>query len=403
MSKKKYFLITLIALIVVVVFLYLFRLVGNSTLITGEYETSTVDSGMVYASEETTGIVEPANEVIILCPVSSVIKKISKKPGSYVFTGETILTLDPDPVESQIEKLSDQLNIMQNDLDKNRLNARGIKVDLDYDLQVKKLRIVSLKSDLENEEELLKVGGISPSRVDKTKQELTLAEQDLKTTTEKNSIRLKQLEIEEAGILLKIDIQKKELERNHELLRKMIVRAPSSGIILTMQGSEGEKVNTDALLVRMSDLSILKIRASIGINKVGIIKTGGIVYAIVENEKVLGTVGNIKPIANDEKIDFDVFLDENKHPRLIPNQKVEIRIVTQQAPNVLRLKRGNLINKNKKQYVYVLDKDKAVRRRIETGLSDMEYIQVLSGLQEGEKVIISASVAFRHMKEINIK
>jgi HlyD family secretion protein len=403
MSKKKYFLITLIALIVVVVFLYLFRLVGNSTLITGEYETSTVDRGMVYTTEESTGIVEPANEVIILCPGSSVIKKISKKPGSYVFTGETILTLDPEPVESQIEKLSDQLNIMQNDLDKNRLNARGIKVDLDYDLQVKKLRIVSLKSDLENEEDLLKVGGISPSKVDKTKQELTLAEQDLKTTTEKNSIRLKQLEIEEAGILLKIDIQKKELERNHELLKKMIVRAPSSGIILTMQGSEGEKVNTDVLLVRMSDLSVLKIRASIGIKKVGIIKTGGIVYAIVENEKVLGTIGDIKPLANDEKIDFDVFLNENKHSRLIPNQKVEIRIVTQQAPNVLRLKRGDLINKNKKQYVYVLGKDKAVRRRIETGLSDMEYIQVLSGLQEGERVIISASAAFRHMKEINIK
>lgn len=403
MSKRKYILITLIALIVVVACLYLFQLVGNSTLINGEYETSTVDRGMVYTTEETTGIVKPANEVIILCPGSSVIKKISKNPGSYVFTGETILTLDPEPVESQIEKLSDQLNIMQNDLDKNRLNARGIQVDLDFDLQVKKLRITSLKSDLESEEELLKVGGISPAKVDKTKQELTLAEQDLKTTKEKNSIRLKQLEIEEAGILLKIDIQKKELERNHELLKKMIVRAPSSGIILTMQGSEGEKVNTDVLLVRMSDLSVLKIRASIEIKKVGIIKTGGIVYAIVENEKVLGTIGDIKPLANDEKIEFDVFLDENKHSKLIPNQKVEILIVTEQAANVLRLKRGDLITKNKKQYVYVLGQDKAVRRRIEAGLSDMEYIEVLSGLQEGERVIISASAAFRHMKEINIK
>ena len=403
MSKRKYILITLIVLIVVVACLYLFQLVGNSTLINGEYETSTVDRGMVYTNEETTGIVKPANEVIILCPGSSVIKKISKNPGSYVFTGETILTLDPEPVESQIEKLSDQLNIMQNDLDKNRLNARGIQVDLDFDLQVKKLRIASLKSDLESEEELLKVGGISPAKVDKTKQELTLAEQDLKTTKEKNSIRLKQLEIEEAGILLKIDIQKKELERNHELLKKMIVRAPSSGIILTMQGSEGEKVNTDVLLVRMSDLSVLKIRASIEIKKVGIIKTGGIVYAIVENEKVLGTIGDIKPLANDEKIEFDVFLDENKHSKLIPNQKVEILIVTEQAANVLRLKRGDLITKNKKQYVYVLGQDKAVRRRIEAGLSDMEYIEVLSGLQEGERVIISASAAFRHMKEINIK
>ena len=348
-------------------------------------------------------MVEPANEVIIISPGSSVIKKINKKPGSYVLTGETILTLDPEPVENEIGKISDQLNVMQNDLNKNRLNARAIQVDLDYDLQVKKLRIASLKSDVESQEELLKVGGISPAKVEKTKQEQTLAEQDLKTTKEKNSIRLKQLESEEAGILLQIDIQKKELEKNHELLRKMIVKAPSSGIILTVQGSEGEKVNADALLVRMSNLSVLKIRASIGIKKASLIKTGGTVYAIVENEKVSGMIGNIKPLANDEKIEFDVYLDENKHSKLIPNQKVEMLIVTEQAFNVLRLKTGPLITKGKKQDVYVLGQNNAIRRRIETGLTGVEYIEILSRLKEGESVLISAASSFRYKKEIHIK
>jgi HlyD family secretion protein len=403
MSKRKYFLIGFIAAIVVTASFYLLHLFGDSTLKNGKYEAAVVDRGMVYAAEQASGVVEPANEVIILSPGSSVIKQISKKPGSYVNTGETILTLDPEPVENQIGKITDQLNIMQNGLNKNRLNARGIQIDLDYDLQVKKLRITSLKSDLDNEEELLKVGGISPAKVDKTKQELTLAEQDLKTTREKNNIRLKQLESEEAGILLQIDIQQRELERNRELLRKMIVKAPSSGIILTVQGDEGEKINADALLVRMSNLSSLKIRASIGIKKAQLIKTGGIVYAMVENEKVPGTIGNIKPLANDEKIEFDVFLDEDKHSKLIPNQKVDMLVVTKQAFNVLRLKTGDLITKNKKQDVYIIGQNNALRRKIETGLVGVEYVEVLSGLQEGERVMISASASFRHMKEIHIK
>jgi HlyD family secretion protein len=329
MFRKKYLVVVLFIVFLLVAFAFIFRLIGNSTLITGKFETSVVDRGLVYTAIEASGVVEPANEVIILSPGSSVIKKINKKPGSYVSKGETILVLDPEPVENQIGKLSDQLNVMQNDLNKNRLNARAIQVDLDYDLQVKKLKITSLKSDLENQEELLKVGGISPAKVDKTKQELTLAEQDLKTTREKNSIRLKQLESEEAGKHLQIDIQQKELEKNRELLRKMIVRAPSSGIILTVQGNEGEKINTDALLVRMSNLSALKIRSTIGVKKAGLIKTGGVVYAIVENTKVSGMIGNIKPMANDEKIEFDVYLDENIPAKLIPNQKIEVLIVTE--------------------------------------------------------------------------
>jgi HlyD family secretion protein len=403
MYKNKYLLIGLLAVILIVASLFVFDLIGNSTLIAGKYETALVDRGTVYTATEASGVVEPANEVIIICPGSSVIKKISKKPGSYVLTGETILTLDPEPVENQIGKIGDQLNVMQNDLNKNRLNARGIQVDLDYDLQVKKLRITSLKSDLENQEELLKVGGISPAKVDKTKQELTLAEQDLKTTKEKNSIRLKQLESDEAGMLLHIDIEKKELEQNRELLRKMIVRAPSSGIILTLQGREGEKINADALLVRMSNLSVLKIKASIGIKKAALIKTGGTVYPIVENEKVSGMIGSIKPLANDEKIEFDVYLDENTHSKLIPNQKIEMLIVTEQAYNVLRLKVGPLIAKSKKQDVYVVGGNKALRRRIETGLTGDDNIEIISGLKEGERVLISSSTSFRHQEEIHIK
>ena len=403
MFKKKYLIIVLFGTFLLVSFAFIFRLIGNSTLTSGKFETAVVERGLVYVATEASGIVEPANEVIIISPGSSVVKKIIKKPGSFVSTGENILTLDPEPVESQIGKITDQMNVKQNDLNRNRLNARGIQVDLDYDLQVKKLRITSLKSDLENQEELLKVGGISPAKVDKTKQELTLAEQDLKTTKEKNSIRLKQLESDEAGMLLQIDIQKKELENNRDLLRKMYVKAPSSGIILTVQAREGEKVNTDALLVRMSNLSALKITASIGVKKAGLVRTGGMVYAIVGNEKVSGMIGSIKPMANDEKIEFDVYLDETTRIKLIPNQKIELLIVTEQAFNVLRLKIGPLITRSRKQDVYVVGTNNAIRRRIETGLAGIDYLEINSGLKEGERVIISSANSFRHSEEIHIK
>jgi HlyD family secretion protein len=114
-------------------------------------------------------------------------------------------------------------------------------------------------------------------------------------------------------------------------------------------------------------------------------------------------IGSIKPLANDEKIEFDVYLDENTHSKLIPNQKVEILIVTDEIFNVLRLKNGPLISRSKKQDVYVIGKDNAVRRRIETGLVGIDYIEVNSGLKEGERVLISSDKSFRRMQEIHIK
>ena len=47
------------------------------------------------------------------------------------------------------------------------------------------------------------------------------------------------------------------------VLQKMIVHAPSSGIILNIYGKEGEKVDPGKIIVRMSDLSSFKISGSI--------------------------------------------------------------------------------------------------------------------------------------------
>ena len=153
-------------------------------------QISTVELGKVVRSFSGEGIVEPQSEVLILSPASSIIKQILEEVGSHVNEGEPIIILDPSPVQSQIENIQDQLEMKQNSLRKNKLNARSTKVDLDYNVQVKNLRIASLKSELADQEQLLEVGGISPAKFEKTKQELELAEKDLVMLTEKNSINL---------------------------------------------------------------------------------------------------------------------------------------------------------------------------------------------------------------------
>src|SRR5690606_35240565 len=148
-------------------------------------------------------------------------------------------------------------------LEKTRLNAQSAKLDQDYNEEVKRLRFESLKSQLADQEQLLEVGGISPSRLDQTRQEITLAEKDMKMLLEKNEIRLKQLVADEEGLMLQIKIDEKALNDNIDLLSKLNVRAPSSGIILNITGNVGQRINADATLVRMSDLSSFKLIGSI--------------------------------------------------------------------------------------------------------------------------------------------
>ncbi|MCU4158167.1 efflux RND transporter periplasmic adaptor subunit [Carboxylicivirga sp. A043] len=369
---------------------------------TGTYETYVVDKGNIETWETTEGRVEPANEVLLLSPTSSIITEIRKEPGQKVKEGEVLVVLNTKEVEDKIENLNDQLAVKQNNLEKTRLNARSAKADLSHNIETKKLKISSIKSVLADQEQLLEVGGISQAKFDKTKQELVLAEKELQLVQQKNAIKLEQLAADEKGLLLQIEIQEKELAHQQELLGRMEVKAPSEGIVLGIHAKQGEKIQGDKLLVTLSDLTCFKIRATISTKQKDIVKTGRRAYVMVDNTRLEGRIGTVKPKVEDGNLSFSVHLTDSNHPKLIPNQRVDLQVVKRARYNVLRLKKGAIISDKKVQNVYKVNGDSAEQKELKLGLITDEYIEIKDGLQEGDEVVISTVSNFKDANSISV-
>jgi len=390
------------AIIAISAIVYFSGLLAPNTFKSGNFENVTVNRGEVVSTMQAAGVVESENEVIVLSPAASIVKSILKEPGSQVKPGEIILQLQTETVQDEIDRLNDQLEVKRNNLERNQLTAQSTKLDLDYNEEVKRLKVISLKAQLSDQEQLLEVGGISPARVEETKQEITLAEKDLAMLIEKNSLRLKQLKAEDRGLLLQIRMDEKALEEKLALLSKMNVRAPSAGMILNISASVGEKVPADKMLVRMSDLSSFKLIGSINEQFAGQIKTGSQVFVTVENEILSGLIGNITPLVENNKVQFNVHLNESSHPNLIANQNVQIEILINKQENALRIKKLPGFENGKNQKVYVIEGDKAIKREILLGIVGNEYCEILSGLMEGDVVIAEEMGGFRKLNEIDI-
>ncbi|SHJ57170.1 HlyD family secretion protein [Tangfeifania diversioriginum] len=402
-KKIKVFLLVAFALIALAAIAYYSRLFVPNTVKPGSFTTQIVERGQVISATDATGIVESENEVLVLSPGTGIIQSILAEPGSRVKKGDLILQLNTDAVSDQIENIKDQLEVRRNSLKRTRLNAQSTRLDLEYNEEVKKLRIANLESQLADQKQLLDVGGISPARLDQTEQEITLAEKDLKTLVEKNSIRLQQLEAEEQGLLLQIGMQEKNLDEQERLLEKMSIRAPSDGIILTINGQEGEKVGTDNLLVRLSDLTSFKISGSVEEQHAKQLKTGNKVIVMVDGEQLEGTVGNITPRVENNKVQFNVHLQQSSHPKLIANQQVQIQIINSLKNNTLRIRKIPDFEDSKKQKKFIVEGDKAIQKEFTLGIIGNEYCEILSGLNEGDIVVTEGLNAFRHIDEIEIQ
>ncbi|NLA49033.1 MAG: efflux RND transporter periplasmic adaptor subunit [Bacteroidales bacterium] len=400
--KKRISIAALVLICLSLILFVLIRYLLPFSVKPGDFMISNVDFGPVYTAVPASGIINPENEVLLLSPSSSVISTLSRAPGSRVSKGDIILTLDSKSLMQEIDNLKDQLEVMENDLQKNRLNSRSTRVDLDYNIEVKRLKITSLKTEIADQEQLLKVGGISPAFHEQTKEELVLAEKDLNMTLEKNSIRLKQLEADEKGLQLQIDMRNKELGLRLNLMERLTIRAPSDGIILGIYTNVGERVEKDKLLVKMSDPSTFKIKATIDNPYVSQVKTGGEVYALVDDISLRGKIGTVSPVMRDKKIEFDVFLDHSYYDKLIPNMEIALQIVTQKKDSVLRVENGPAFSRTRNQELFVINTYKAVRKTVTTGLMGAGHIEITGGLNPGDRVIISNVHLSRHLREFEL-
>jgi len=375
----------------------------QSTLTFGEFTTAKVERGHVENWKITEGIVQPANEVLLLSPSASIIKQIVKKSGQKVEQGDVIVRLNTTDIEKKIDNLTDQLEVKENNLEKTRLNARSTRADLAYSVEVKNLKIASIKSVLADQKQLLEVGGISQAKYEKTQQELVLAEKELQLAKQKNAIRLEQLIAEEKGLLLQIEMQEKELANQKELLDQMEVKAPSDGIILNIHGKEGEKIQGDRLLVSMSDLTRFEIKATIDDKYKKLVKTGRRAYIKVDKNNLEGRIGLVQPTLEDGKIVFTVSLNENQNSRLVPNQKVELHIINQSRRNVLRIPKGGAFTKEKQQYAFVIKQDSAIRKKVLIGLITDDFIELKEGVEEGNELITSEVSGIKHLPAVKIQ
>jgi HlyD family secretion protein len=372
------------------------------TLVRGEFKTASVQRGSVCESIMATGTVETEREVLMLSPVSSKLMHIVRAPGSKVLKNDTILLLESKSLRRRIALQEDQLALKENSFYQNELNKRNETLELAHQLEVKKMNITSLETRLSEEKQLLEVGGISEERVRKTKQELSLAKKELLLAEKQHLIRNEKRIAEQKALELEIAMKKKELQEEYVKLYATTVCAQSDGVIISIAGKEGEIVGENQELVRISNLNAFKITGQISDSQAGKIKSGGRVLAINNKTQLEGLIGNIRPEVQNGQVKFDVFLKENNHSSLRPNLQVELQLILSERSNVLCLPDGPFFDGSKKLNVLKVSKDVAERVEVEIGLSNFEHIEIKSGLNEGDEIVISDVSKFEHLKEVKI-
>lgn len=401
-KTKKWF-IGLSLVFALLALLYFFRNSLQSSLEASKIRTAVAEIGSVENTLTASGEVIPAFEQSITSPIKASIKKVFFSTGASVKAGQPIMDLDKSLMLIELEKLKDQLALKQNSIGKLKMDLDKKIYDSDISDKIKSLTINRLRADLEDTKRLQKVGGRTQEDVTKAENTLKIAELEKAQLENELNYHRKSVGANVRESELNAEIESKNLkELQHKITMADIV-ADRSGVLTWVNDKIGSAVNEGEMLAKLADLGSFRVEGSCSDTYSDQLKVGIPVIVKVNEISLRGIVVQIKPSVANGIVQFSITLDDNKHASLRPNMKVEVFIVTNRITNAVRLANGPAFNGKRKISVFILEKGIAKRREVEIGLSNFDFVEIKSGIQAGEKVIISDLSKYEHLNEIKIE
>jgi HlyD family secretion protein len=427
MSTKKVY----IGLAIIVIALIGFAILKSKGIIGGEKTTKVaVEESAMRNIVETVGAsgkIYPLQEVKVSPDISGEVQELFVQEGDEVKKGQLIARIDASLYTSNVTRSNAQVN-------QSRAGVQNAKAQL---AQLN-TQLVQAKSNYERNLKLYSEKVISVAEFEQAQTAFKSAQATIETA--KASINSSNYAVESsvAG-----------LSEANQNIRRANIYAPMSGIVTKLNVKQGERVVGTAQMagtemLRISDMSVMKVDVEIGENdipKINIGDTANIEIDAYPKRKFKGLViktsqsntSNAMSQASTDQVSnytVSIEMDRNSYLDLLgdkrkfpfrPGMSASVEILTKHLNNILcvpinavttrdldsnKTEADKAIDDAIKEYVFVVNaKNETELIEVTTGIQDNQYINITSGLKGGEKVIFApySEVANKLKKKTKVK
>jgi len=404
MKKKQIIVVSLIAVVVLIVLASIFK-GGKKDL---EVVTQKVTRKNITEIVTVTGKIQPKREVKISPDVSGEITEMYVSEGDSVHKGQLLLTVNPEIYVTTVNQLRANLD-----------NAKASLASAEAQ-EIRAKNNFTLGKDLfKRQEQLYKDNVISLQDFENAKMQFQQQQTDV-IVAEKTRM----------SAVFNVKSLEARLEEGQKTLGRTRITAPQSGIVTQLNSEKGERVVGTAQMagteiMRISNLNEMEVEVQINENDIVRVhlKDEADIRVDAYPERIFK--GVVTEIANSAKFNVaqnmneqvtnytvKVLISEDSYRDLItksrpqpflPGMTASADIKTKIRNNVLSVPIAAVTSRNPKKsetssiqnstWVFVYNTGKAKAVEIKTGIQDIDFFEVLSGLNEGDEIVTEPGMA----------
>lgn len=365
---------------------------------------SKIDKGIIEVSVSASGKVVPAFEEIINSPINSRIVEVYKKGGDSVDINTPILKLDLQSTETEYKKLLDEEQMRRYKLNQLRVNNQTKLTDMAMQIKVSAMKLNRMKVELRNEHYLDSLGAGTTDKVRQAELSYNVAQLEYEQLQQQyeneKEVAAAELKVQE----LDFNIFRKSLAEMKRTLDDAQIRSPRKAILTYINNQIGAQIPQGGQVAIISDLSHFKVEGEIADTYGDRVSVGGKAIVKIGSEKLEGTVSSVTPLSKNGVIAFTVQLKDDNHHRLRSGLKTDVYVMNAVKEDVMRMANASFyVGRGEYELFVRTSEDELIKRKVQLGDSNFEYVEVISGLQPGDEVVVSDMSSYKNKNKLKLK
>lgn len=376
-----------------------------------EVRVAEAEIGQIVETISATGNVFALHESRIHSKVAGRVEQIPADEGDRVVKGQVLIRLEQEDFVLAKSRAEAALNTAKAALQQLKAGARGEDIKgAEAAVFQARASLEEAKSDFERVTKLHKEHVASQQMFDTAKARHEVARQAVRIASEqlkkaKSGPTTEDLQVADA----RVREAEVGLEIAEQQLKDSTILAPFAGIVAEKLMNAGEMVSAMSAIaiLRLVNVESVKIQATLPEKEMSRVRVG--LGALVDvdaysNEQFSGRIRKISPIVDPASRSFKLTIEiPNPDFRLKPGMFARVQIHSEQHDKAVLIPRPSLNTSNGQHSVFITEKGVAKRRHVAIGMQNESTIEILDGLQAGERVIIEGNYGLNDGGKIRIK
>ncbi|KID58485.1 RND transporter [Pseudoalteromonas luteoviolacea] len=321
------------------------------------------------------------------------------KAGDTISEGQVLASIDSPELHNQLLQEEATLRRIEMEVKRQQIAIKQQQLDNTQAMELAKVELEAAQSEMARANASIEKQIISKLELEQTVVELKRAQLNERHAIDSLKLSQEQLSFELQSTQLDLDRQRHLVADLQRQVNALTLTSPLSGIVGNLNVQQKQHIQRDTELMSLVDLSELEVEAYIPENLADELGIGLSAKVQINNLYYPATLMAISPEVENGRVSGRIRFDQQPE-NLRQNQRINAQIIISHKQNILKVDRGAFIETGSATTAYKISQGSAYRTDIQLGVKSIREVEIKSGLQAGDTIVISSLAPFQQAQQV---